>query len=374
MNVLWLRGGGTLLQEAPQRSYFILKYFPKGNFIKVHHLGCDYFYKGFYKKGRRYWLRRDILVSEPLQLNFFPLNRFLYHLNDFFPSLLGLTSGLAGSDDIDIMVGEGFWGGLAGSILKGLLRKPFVYDYIDPYTELAGKGPLGTFMLIERDLPKLADYTICTSYHLQERAQSYGAKRTEVIPNGFNPAWLYLPVKPHEISEKRKIVLFVGQISMSKILLEASPFLSPEVLLVIAGSGVGERQIRTFVKTSGLEKRVLLLGHVPHNKIPHLIISSDVCVDPSGVETSLKMVEYGVFGKPVVALEGPVTRRFVKDQEVAISRRNPKDVANTIMHLIQYREEAEHMGKRLREKVIREYRWDLLAKRYAECLEKVVKK
>ncbi|MEM2970747.1 MAG: glycosyltransferase, partial [Candidatus Bathyarchaeia archaeon] len=276
---------------------------------------------------------------------------------------------------VDIIVGEGFLGGFAGAVLKRALGKPFVYDYIDPYTELAGQGPLGVYAFIERKLPQLADLTVCVSYYLKEKAKFFGSKRTELIPNGFDPNWLSLSIKPHKISlEKRKKVLFVGQIGMSRILLESAFYLSPEVLLVILGSGIEEKQIMNFVKTSGLEKRVLFLGYVPHDNVPSLITSSDICVDTSGVETSLKLIEYGVFGKPVIALEGPVTRRFVKDQEIAVSQRNPKDIANTIMRLLHNIADAKNMGENLRKKIINEYRWDVLAEKYTSVLKNLSKK
>ncbi|MEM2129661.1 MAG: glycosyltransferase [Candidatus Bathyarchaeia archaeon] len=370
MKILWLRGGGTLLQKAPQRSYFILKYFPKGHEVRVYHFGCDFFYGGFYRKGRRYRLRQSILVYEPSQLNIFPSNRFSYHLNDFIPSILSFTYVLAEHFDPDIILGEGFWGGLAGVMLKKVLRKPLVYDYIDRYIEIVGQGPLKTFALIESKIPRVADLTICASYYLEEKAKYYKAKLTEVIPNGFDPAWLSTRARRYEISDRRKIVLFVGQIGMSMILLQSAFFLSPDILLIIAGSGVGEEKVKRFVKTCGLEGKVLLLGYVPHDQIPNLIMSSHVCVDTSGVETSLKLIEYGVFGKPVVAFEGPVTRRFMEDREIAISQRNPKKLADKIMRLIQNEENAKTMGENLKRKVITEYRWDLLSMKYASLLER----
>ena len=135
----------------------------------------------------------------------------------FLPSLHALFAGLLESFNADIIVGVGFWGGIAGALLSKIADIPFVYDYIDPYTELYGEGPFGVYYSIERFLPRTADLTVCVSYALYEKAKSYGAKRIEIIPNGFEHERFTMKnrSKSQCFPIGKKIVLYVGQVNRS---------------------------------------------------------------------------------------------------------------------------------------------------------------
>ena len=295
MNIIWFRGGGTLFQQAPQRSFYLLKYFPDKYNITVCNFGCDYFYGGFLKKPRKYRFKKNITVFEPVNVNFFPMNRY-YHFNDLLPSLHALFAGLLESFNADIIVGVGFWGGIAGALLRKIAGIPFVYDYTDPYTELAGLGPLGVYYSIERFLTKTADLTVCVNYTLYEKAKSYGAKRIEIIPNGFEPERFIMKSrsKSHRFPMGKKIVLYVGQVNRSygfDIFIKSALYVPENVLYVIVGSGPGAKEVRAFVENLHLNNKIKFIGYQPREKIPELISSSDVCIVPYGIESTIKLLE-----------------------------------------------------------------------------------
>lgn len=338
MNILWCRGGGTLFQQAPQRSFYLLKYFPDEYNITVYNFGCDYFYGGFLKKPRKYRFKKNIIVFEPINVNIFPMNRY-YHLNDFLPSLHTLFAGLLESFNADIIVGVGFWGGIAGALLSKIADTPFIYDYTDPYTELSGLGPFRVYYSIERFLPRASDLTVCVSYTLYDKAKSYGAKRIEIIPNGFEPERFTLKnrSKSQCFPIGKKIVLYVGQVNRSygfDIFIESALYVPDNILYVIVGSGPGAREVRALVENLHLNNKIKFIGYQPSERIPELINSSDVCIVPYSRESSIKLLEYGALGKPVVTFEGNVERRFAKDKEIIISRWNPVDLAKSIKYLI----------------------------------------
>ena len=382
MKILWCRGGGTLFQEAPQPSYYLLKYFPNKHHIFVCNFGCDYFYDGFYRKSKKYWFRRNILVFEPAQLNFFPMNRY-YHLNDFFPSFQSLSVGILESFDADIIVGVGFWGGIAGAAIHKVTTIPFVYDYTDPYTREYGSGPFGIYHLIERLLPRMADLTICVSYELADNARSFGARKIEVIPNGFEPDIFLAKKKTQKktkdvilrIKKDKKVVLYVGQIGRTlgmDIFIKSAAFVPDDVIFILVGSGPGAGEVKSLVNKLGLGKKIRFLGPKPREEIPEFINLSDICVVPYSRESSIKLIEYGALGKPVLTFKGPVERSFLKDKEIVVSEWDPKEFASLIKHLLNDKRKSLSIGKRLQKKVLRDYRWDHLAKRYAKILENVL--
>ena len=96
--------------------------------------------------------------------------------------------------------------------IRKVARVPFVYDYVDPYTEMAGQGTLNIYSFIERAMPR-SDLTICVSISLADKARSFGARRIRIIPNGFEAELLRCEpvIKPWE----KKVVLYLGQITKS---------------------------------------------------------------------------------------------------------------------------------------------------------------
>ena len=121
-----------------------------------------------------------------------------------------------------------------------------------------------------------------------------------------------------------------------------------------------------------MERKIKFIGRRPSEEIPELIYSSDICVVPYSRESSIKLIEYGALGKPVVTFEGPVERRFAKDKEIVVSKWDPTEFAYSIKSLIVDERKANRIGKQLQKKVLKHYRWDHLAEKYIELLEDIV--
>ncbi|MBS7614532.1 glycosyltransferase [Candidatus Bathyarchaeota archaeon] len=311
------------------------------------------------------------MVYEPLQINFFQMNRY-FHLNDFFPSLQGFTLGLLKSFRAEVIVGDGFWGGLAGMMLRNITGIPFVYDYSDSYIESAGMGPLNIFFLLERLIPRSAGLTITVNYGLAEKARSFGARNVEIVTHGFEPDLFLTRHKPEKPEKHAKTALYISQLTKQpgmEILAEAVRMVPDNVSFVLVGPILDTKYFRSLIADADLKKKIILTGRVPHEEIPRHISNSDICLFLDSTETSLALFEYAAMGKPIIAFRGPVERRFVKDEEIAICDWNPKSLADAIIYLLNNKERAESMGNRIRKKVIASYSWESKTKQFIKHIE-----
>jgi len=238
-------------------------------------------------------------------------------------------------------------------------------------------------MTIEHYIVKASDLTICVSEYLAEKAREFRAKRIIIIPNGFESGlFSFYAQKSSELkhsemkTNKKKVILYVGQIGHSKgveILIKSLRYLPEDVQLIMVGPVIDHLHIRRLVQSLGVKDRIKFVGSKPRSVIPKYILDADVCVDPSGVETPIKIFEYGAIGKPTVSFKGQVEKRFIKGREIAVADWNPESLADQILFLLNNKDEALTMGERLQRKVLKFYRWEKITEDYVKVLESIKK-
>ena len=98
----------------------------------------------------------------------------------------------------------------------------------------------------------------------------------------------------------------------------------PEAILVLAGAGPDEAQLRALTTTLGLTDRVRFLGAVPHGDLPVVLSAADLFVLPSSSEgLANAWVEALACGTPVVTTPIPGARELLT--EPAYGRMVPRD-------------------------------------------------
>jgi phosphatidyl-myo-inositol alpha-mannosyltransferase len=187
-----------------------------------------------------------------------------------------------------------------------------------------------------------------------------------VIPNGADTE-LFRRAEPATLPEGRK-VLFVNRLDPRKgfaIMVEAFRRLAsndPKLLLVVAGDGPARHAVRRLPPS--LRARVVMLGNVPHHRLPPFHAASDVfCAPATGRESfGIVLVEAMAAGLPVVAADIPGYREVIRDgvDGLLIPPSDPGAVAGAIRRILDDAELARRLAQAGRERAAR-YSWDVVA-------------
>ena len=182
------------------------------------------------------------------------------------------------------------------------------------HSDVIGKGWMGRlFRPLESALLSRADVVVCTSqpYAQASPLLSKVAHKLRVVPIGIaEPA----PPSPHALpawlSDKirgRQVIMSVGRLVPYKgfeVLVRAARALPAGAVAVIVGEGPGRAGLAQLIAALGLEDRVILAGHLPHDALMGLYRQATLFCLPS-VERSeafgVVLVEAMAHGLPVVA-------------------------------------------------------------------------
>lgn len=94
-------------------------------------------------------------------------------------------------------------------------------------------------------------------------------------------------VKKYNIDSKKKKLIFLGRFQKQKnlpLLLKSFKEVKNEAVLFMAGTGDQQSIIEKFIHENELEKDVILLGNVPHEKVPDVLAACDIYVSSSNFE------------------------------------------------------------------------------------------
>ena len=140
-------------------------------------------------------------------------------------------------------------------------------------------------------------------------------------------------------------------------------------LLLLGNFGTQDFEERCieYVRSNDLTESVEFLGFVPHTEIPKYTDAADVgavLLHPTTqfMKTAypIKLFEYMICGKTVIASNLPAMGKIVKEVECGVLV-NPTDIdeiAEAIIYLIKHQEEAKKMGENGRRAVEEKYNWD----------------
>jgi phosphatidylinositol alpha-mannosyltransferase len=203
---------------------------------------------------------------------------------------------------------------------------------------------------------------------VSEAAETFVASRfpddgLRLIPNGVDTR-LFARAEPARLPEGRRI-LFVNRLEPRKgfrVMVEAFHRLTsthPNLVLVVAGDGPERDAIRHL--PYAVREQVIMLGNVPHDRLPSLHAASEVfCAPATGRESfGIVLVEALSSGLPVVASDIPGYREVVRDGVTALLTPpgDPGAVADAIALVLT----DEDLSKRLSDagrEAARHYSWD----------------
>ncbi len=218
--------------------------------------------------------------------------------------------------------------GIFGRIMARELKIPVVHTYhtiYEDYTHYVTKGIVfdNRVKRMARVFSKVScnrvSEVIVPTDKVKRLLQDYHVdKEIRVIPTGIDLEKFNVIDKHSKqirkirenfgISEKDKVILFVGRISYEKNIDEIFDYL-PEFLkrhtdsrFVLVGDGPEFKYFEKRAKESGCEDSIILMGERPYDEIQKYYLAGDVFVSASSSETQgLTFIEAMAAGLPVVA-------------------------------------------------------------------------
>ena len=318
--------------------------------------------------------------SRLLQANFL---LWIYHLNS---QMISKTTELLETEKFDLIHAHDWVVGRAAVELKNRLGLPLISTI--HATEIGRGGRLdGEYRRkvreIERLLVEQSDGIICCSNymldHIQHELSAANAK-IHVIPNGVEVDRFKNNGGPQlfsaEVSEDRKIILYVGRIVREKgifTLLEALDELrtrGKDVSLVFVGEGPLKEDLAKEVLRRRLSDRVKITGFVDQEKLVSLYNSCDAFVLPSHYEPfGMVALEAMASRVPVVVSDVGGLSEIVEDgvTGVKVPSSDPHALAEGILRVLDNQELSQRLKENAYRAVQERYRWDLIAEKTLEA-------
>ncbi len=235
-----------------------------------------------------------------------------------------------------------------------------------------------------------ASNVICNSLYMKNEISNLFGKPYEnihVVPNGINinkfdnqeRDWDF---RRNYASDNEKIVFFAGRIVYEKgiqVLLDAAPKILQnynDVKFVIAGRGPCLDDLRAQAERLGISNRVYFTGYLNDVQITKMYKAIDVAVFPS---------LYEPFG--IVALEGMLAGAATVVSDAGglneiVSHRidgmksyagNCNSLADSILEVLFNQDLCKQIAKNAHEKVVKEYNWDIIAKKTMAVYKETIK-
>lgn len=270
-------------------------------------------------------------------------------------------------------------------ILKklGYIKKPIVINIQE------GKNLKTQFLptrLLRNLIVKTPDHFIVISRYLEDFLLKMGIKKEKIsiIPNGvdigkFKPVSDSLLRQNLNLGDNRVIITIsrlVGKNGISD-LINAFTIIKDRisnVRLVIVGSGFLENDLREQVRKLDLERSILFLGQINHDKLPEYLSVADVFVRPSlseGLGTAF--LEAMACGVPIIGTSVGGIPDFLKNGYTGLfcNPGDPTDIAEKIIKILNDDELGHRLAENGRKLVEEKYNWEIVAEKFKKIYERI---
>ncbi|MBA7487172.1 D-inositol-3-phosphate glycosyltransferase [subsurface metagenome] len=228
------------------------------------------------------------------------------------------------------------------------------------------------YTFLTEKLIKFGDQITVVSHFLQQKFGGtiiyHGADTNFFDPQKYNKKGL---VNKWGVKSNEKLILFAGVARPYKgveNILEAMQLLNRnDVKLLLVGGGRDTPYVAPLLKK--WSEKIIHLDFQPHSLMPELLTISDIVVLPQKVTN---MTRAQVPGKifEAMAMAKPIISTNVSDIPLILSNgcgmivgpNNPKQLAEKIQYLLDNEKVATEMGRKAREKCIKEYSYDAMEK------------
>lgn len=277
---------------------------------------------------------------------------------------------------------------LLGLALKALTSARVVYDVHEDYPrQILSKSWLpamwrrpvaGGMRLLERLAARVFDGVVAATPGIARR---FPPEKTIVVGNFPRVEELNTPnVQSVPYAQRPNWIVYVGGITTiraAKEMVEAIALAQTPAELVLAGSFESQALQDSLSALPGWS-RVRFLGWLSRAEVAAVLGKAKVGLVlyhplPNHIEAQPnKIFEYMAAGLPFIASDFPHWREVGEGAGLFVDPLNPQAIAQAVDWLLAHPEEAEAMGRRGRERVLRKYNWDIEAQRLLKLYERLL--
>jgi glycosyltransferase involved in cell wall biosynthesis len=221
----------------------------------------------------------------------------------------------------------------------------------------------------------------------QYKAIGVPEEKIAIIPNGIDLSE-YAELSPKgsfkkkfNISEEKKIILYLGRIHKTKgidLLVKAYAHLVNEmkcrgIVLVIAGPDDGYlNDTKALANSLGLHNSIMFTGFISSKDKLRALVDAEVFVTPSFYGFPMTFLEACAVGIPVVTTSLGDTLEWIDRNVGYVTQPTPQDLAEAIYRIISDDELHRRFSKNCTEIVKSEFSIDKVVERLEEVYEEVV--
>ena len=235
-----------------------------------------------------------------------------------------------------------------------------------------------------------ASDVICNSLYMKNEIRNLFGKPMDnihVVPNGINTTkfdgkerdWDF---RRNYAADNEKIVFFAGRIVYEKgiqVLLDAAPKILQnynDVKFVIAGRGPCLDDLRAQAERLGISNRVYFTGYLNDVQITKMYKAIDVAVFPSLYEPfGIVALEGMLAGAATVVSDAGGLNEIVSHgiDGMKSYAGNCNSLADSILEVLFNQDLCKQIAKNAHEKVVKEYNWDIIAKKTMAVYKETIK-
>ncbi len=286
-----------------------------------------------------------------------------------------------------------FWAipqGLIGIIVKRIFNRPLIVGTFP--VEIALTQSKYRFMIPALQLVfQIADIIIPNSNFTKKEIERMGVDRDKlkmvypgVDPNKFNPNLDGTFIRDEYNCSGDPILLTVCRLVERKgirYLIDALPSIKkefPKVQLVIVGDGPEINSLIAQAKRLGVMNSTKFCRTVPDTELPYFYSIADIFILPAIIDSKGDTEGLGVVMLEAMATEVPVVASRVGgipealnygNVGILIEQKNPKQIAETVISILNDNELRKSLGKKGRDWVMQNFSWDHLAKQIAKIFK-----
>ncbi len=294
---------------------------------------------------------------------------------------------------LDFDIYHGFSGGSIPSLglaLAKFRKKPYVFTYntrLNQYTHyfLGGKviRPKAVEKIVEL-FCNVCDVVVAPADYVKEELIEFGVKKPiEVIPNGvniekFKPGESNFLQRELNLPEGAKIILYIGRLAKEKdvsfLIKTFTKSKLTNTYFAIVGDGPERKNLEKLVTKLGMQDKIKFFGFIEHADLGKVYNSADVFVFASTTETQgMIILEAMSSGLPVLTVKDKVFSQFIENgKDGFIVAKNEEEYISKLNEILSNKELRGEVGKSAREKIVKDFSLEKIAKRFEALYNKLV--
>lgn len=177
-------------------------------------------------------------------------------------------------------------------------------------------------------------------------------------------------------------VLFALQrlatVKRTDVLIRAMPAIlrrHPRTVLVIGGKGPERAALRTLADELDLAEHVMITDYIPEGELADFFAMADVFTFHSTSETfGIVLAQAMATGTPIVSVASTSIPEVVDDGVTGtlVDPLDPEALAGAVSDLLSDGDRRRAYGRAAREKAVRYYSWDSVARQYEDAFESLL--